>query len=172
MLFQTKIRTLFQLKELLEQEDDPAFIERIKLNPRQALTDIIEEPQEEEYEEYDIRSFDELRKRMQKDPRLIDILKHDPQGFLQRMAKDQLQPEFKIYRLLVGSLCLLVIMITLGMILAWTVLKSRTAPDSITAMGCMALGLLAGTFISVPGRSMRANNDRNQNFHPRNKNTR
>lgn len=146
-----------ELKELLQQGDQNKFLEELRANPRQALEDIIQDPTEEEYREYDIHSFGELQEKMHRDPRVIDLLKHDPVGFLQKIAKDPPQPEFKIYRLLVGSLCAIVMVIIIGMILAWFMKNSRDAPTSITAIGCFALGLLAGTFISVPGRNMRNN---------------
>jgi hypothetical protein len=169
MLAQTKISSLLQLKKLLEQDNDRGFIENIKANPKEALMGIMEEPTEDEYNKYEFKSLEELKEGMRHDPRVRDILMQDPQRFLDKVVKEAPQPEFRIYRLLVGSLCALVIMISLGMIIAWLTKNSRVAPASITAIGCMALGLLAGTFVSVPGRSMKSQ-DVHKTFNRRNRN--
>lgn len=166
-----KIRSLLQLKELLEQDNLPGFIDDIKADPRKALTDIIAEPSWNEDEKIKFDTLDELKERIQRDPRVMDMLMYDPLRFLDKVVKEAPQPEFHIYRLLVGSLCVIVFIITVGMLLAWIFLNSRTAPPTITAIGCMALGLLAGTFISVPGRNMK-NPEKTQHFRSRNRNNR
>jgi hypothetical protein len=170
MLFQPKIHSLRQLKELLHKDDNTALIDRIKENPRDAIDEILAEPDETEYENLNIQSFEELIEKAKYDPRIRGMLSYYPERVLNKVVKEALPPEFRIYRLLVGSLCALVIMISLGMIIAWIGMNSRTAPPSITAIGCMTLGLLAGTFISVPGRSMR-NQDIHKPFNRRNRNT-
>lgn len=156
MLFPRKIRSLLQLKALLEQDNEPGFMDRIKADPIKAITDIIEDPDEKEYENFPMGSVRELTERMRKEPRLIDILKHDPQAFLERMVKESPQPEFRIYRILVSSLCAIVIIIILGVLGAWFTKNSREAPTLITAVACTTLGLLAGIFVSVPGREMKS----------------
>lgn len=170
MLFQQKIHSLLQLKELLHKDDNTALITRLKENPIDAIDEIMGEPDDKEYENLEIQSLEELIEKSKHDPRIRGMLACYPERVLNKVAKEIHQPEFRIYRLLVGSLCALVIMISLGMIIAWIALNSRTAPPSITAIGCMALGLLAGTFISVPGRSMR-NQDVRQPFNRSNRNT-
>ncbi|MGB8193089.1 MAG: hypothetical protein WCF67_14270 [Chitinophagaceae bacterium] len=154
MPFQTKIRSLYQLLELIEDRSHPEFINEIRSNPAATIRGIIEEPSADEFKDH-ITSIRELEEKLRTDSRLLDLFKHDPESFIRKMVKEAPQPEYKIYRILVGSLCAVVIIIILGVLAAWLTKNSREAPTLITAVACTTLGLLAGIFVSVPGKGMK-----------------
>jgi hypothetical protein len=164
MLPNLKIRSLLQLQELLESKEDNGFIEKIKNNPAEAIRDITEPPAEDEFKQYKIGSVQELRDALDKEPRLIDMLKYDPVRFIQKMAKESPPPQYNIYRILVGSLCAVLILIIIGVITAWFTKNSREAPTLITAVACTTLGILAGMFVNIPKHNSSqpsAGNDKN-----------
>lgn len=168
MLFSNKIRSLYQLQELLDNDSSEELTNWIKTDPITAIREMTDTNQKD-FSDYGVDSLSNLENALQNDVGLRDAIRNNPEAFVRYITKETHQPEFRIYRLLVGSLCALVIMISLGMMIAWIAMNSRTAPPSITAIGCMALGLLAGTFISVPGRSMKSQ-DGGRQFRNRNRN--
>jgi hypothetical protein len=152
-----KIRSLLELQELLDQNHYPEITEKIKLNPSQAIRELTKEPDEEELDVYDdISSLQQLSEKIGRDHRLIDILKSDPVNFIQRLATKTPLPEYNIYKILVSCLCAIVLIIITGVLIAWLTKNSREAPTLITAVACTTLGLLAGIFVSVPGKRMTA----------------
>src|SRR5689334_2794453 len=98
-----KIRSLLQLQELLEEDSDTDLLEQIKSDPAKAIREITALPEEEEFSKYKIQSLQQLNELMENEPRLIDMLKHDPVSFIQKIMKNAPPPEYKIYRILVGS---------------------------------------------------------------------
>lgn len=153
MMPSLKIRSLLQLQELLEKNPDPHFLAQVKTDPAKTIRDIIELPTEDEYKKYKIQSVQQLKQMLEQEPRLIDLLKHDPVNFIQKTVKEPLQPQYKIYRILVSSLCIVVIIIIIGVLTAWLTKNSREAPTLITAVACTTLGILAGIFVSIPEKT-------------------
>lgn len=149
-----KIRSLLELQDLLQQDDYSDLANEFKINPAGTLSKIIKEPDEAELDNYDIRSIQQLKEKIEKDPRLIDLIKMDPVNFIQCLATKTPLPEYNIYKILVSSLCAIVIVIITGVLIAWLTKNSREAPTLITAVACTTLGLLAGIFVSVPGKRM------------------
>ncbi len=152
-MFPFKIRTLMQLQELLEQSPDTEFLERIKKDPVEVLREINEPLGENEFSNYNIKSVGQLTEVLEKEPRMLDMLKQDPIEFFQKMVKEDPPPQYKIYRILVGSLCAVIIIIIIGVISAWFTKNSREAPTLITAVACTTLGILAGIFVNIPQKN-------------------
>jgi hypothetical protein len=149
-----KIRSLLQLSEILDQNHYPELIDEIKKDPASAIRNVIKHPDEEEFAEYEFSSLQQLNEAIQNNGRLMDLLKSDPLNFIQRVASKAPLPEYNIYRILVSCLCAIVLIIIIGVLIAWLTKNSREAPTLITAVACTTLGLLAGIFVSVPGKRM------------------
>ena len=154
MLPNFKIRSLLELRDVLQQDDYADLLEELKTHPVETIERITKQPDESELDDYDIRSIQQLKDKIQKDPRLVDLLKMDPVTFIQHLATKTPLPEYNIYKILVSCLCAIVLIIITGVLIAWLTKNSREAPTLITAVACTTLGLLAGIFVSVPGRRM------------------
>ncbi len=147
-----KIRSLLQLQELLDENPDNDLLEQLKTDPAKAIREITALPEKEEFSKYKLQSIQQLDELMESEPRLIDILKHDPVSFIKHAVREAPAPEYKIYRILVSSLCAVVLIIILGVLAAWFTKNSREAPTLITAIACTTLGMLAGMFVYIPGK--------------------
>jgi hypothetical protein len=147
-----RIRSLTQLLQSLETNPDPHFIDELKADPAKAIRGVIDihDGQQEK-----IGSIGQLKQILEEDPEMLDRIKQDPLKFIQTMVKEPTPPEYRIYHLLVGSLCALVLIIIIGVLLSWLLLNKREAPGLVTAMACVSLGILSGIFIRVPGRGER-----------------
>lgn len=154
MLFRNKIQSLYQLQDLLEQEPNEELLTWLKNDPVQAIREIADKP-DKELKDYQIKSLDQAQEKLNTEPYLREIIKRDPDGFVKYMARQVASPEHLLYKIIIGSLCAIVIIVILGVLSAWLIKNSREAPTLITAVACTALGLLAGIFVKVPIRASR-----------------
>lgn len=153
-----KCSTLQQLLDVLDKDLYPDLLHDLKGNPKEAIRSMTKVPTEEEYSQYQPQTVQQLRQSVQQDAGLVDLIRHDPVRFLKKMIKDPLPPQYKIYRLLVGSLCAVLILIIAGALAGWFIKNSKTPPDSLIAMASAIIGILVGMFIHVPGREAHAKN--------------
>jgi hypothetical protein len=153
-----KFNSLLQLQEALDKEYQPDLLQQLKENPKEALRQVTEQPNEESYNKYPVQTVQQLKDALEKDPHLADLLRYDPAFFLQKMVKDTTPPQYRIYRLLVGSLCTVLILIIAGALAGWFIKNSKTPPDSLIAMASAIIGILVGMFIHVPGKEAAAKN--------------
>jgi hypothetical protein len=154
MLFHNKIQSLHQLQNLLQNDPNHELLNWFKNDPIEAIREITEEPGKD-FKEYNIHSLQDVEKKMYDEPSLRERIKSDPDGFVRYMVKETISPEHRLNRIVITSLCCVVIVIILGVLAAWFVKNSREAPTLVTAVACTSLGLLAGMFVRVSARSGR-----------------
>lgn len=147
-----KVRSLLELQELLSQDIHRGLIEKFKEDPMAALQSLTHLPEEEDYKGKPFASVQQLRTAMDKDPKWVDLIRHDPVTFLNQMIKEPPPPQFRVYRIMIGSLCALLIIIVIGVLSAWLTKNSRDAPTLITAVACTTLGMLTGMFVNMTGK--------------------
>ena len=92
MLPNFKIRSLLELRDVLQQDDYADLLEELKTHPVETIERITKQPDESELDDYDIRSIQQLKDKIQKDPRLVDLLKMDPVTFIQHLATKNTAP--------------------------------------------------------------------------------
>lgn len=152
MQFMNKIQSLYQLQELLNNDKDEELINMIKTDPKTTIRNLSSDPNADDLSKYKIDSLTELEEKLDELPYLADIIRKDPKGFVHYLAKETQLPEYALYKIVVSSLCGVLIIIIAGVLAAWFTKNSREAPTLVTAVACTALGLLAGIFVRVPGR--------------------
>jgi hypothetical protein len=148
-----KINSLLQLQEILDKGYHPDLLDSLKEDPKEAIRQITELPTEDAYKKYPVQTVQQLKEALQEDTGLADLLRYDPAAFMQKMVKETVPPQYKIYRILIGSLCAALLIIIAGVITAWFTKNSREAPTLLTAVACTTLGMLAGMFVNIPGKS-------------------
>ncbi len=151
-----KIRSLLELQKLLDQDMYSGLITQLKENPIAAVKSLTLSPEEEDYKSKPFTSVQKLKEALNRDPKVIDMLKQDPVTFINQMIKEPIPPQFRVYRILIGSLCALLIIIVVGVLSAWLTKNSREAPTLITAVACTTLGMLTGMFVNVSGKKTQA----------------
>lgn len=147
-----KFNSLLQLQEILDNDYHPDLLQQLKDNPKETLRQITELPTEETYKKYPVLTVQQLKEALQENSELADLFRYNPALFMQKLVKDTTPPQFKVYRIMVGSLCAVLIMIVIGVFAGWFLKNSKTPPDLLIAMACTTLGMLAGMFISIPGK--------------------
>jgi hypothetical protein len=94
-----------------------------------------------------INSLNQFKALLNKDADFADNFKQDPVPVVQQIViREMANAEHRLRRLLVVILSTIVIIALMGMVGAWYVKNSRTAPDFLIAIACFALGMLAGIF--------------------------
>ncbi len=107
-----------------------------------------------------IRSAELLVREAISSPEIIAELKSDPEGALKKLEQQvvgklprALEQDKWIYRIVVGSLSLVVLVVVIGVI--FLAVKHTTGtldiPDVLTALGSAAIGALAGLLAPSPG---------------------
>jgi hypothetical protein len=93
-------------------------------------------------------SSTELAAMIAEDPQLQQQVKQDPVTTLQSLA-EPLETDPWIYRIVVGTLGLVAILVIVGTIILQLVHSSATIPDAMVAIGSAAIAALAA--LLVPG---------------------
>ncbi|HTG33927.1 MAG TPA: hypothetical protein VLB76_13440 [Thermoanaerobaculia bacterium] len=93
------------------------------------------------------RTVSELATKVANDPALEAEMKQDPAGTLARIATPI--PDTFVYRVVVSSLGLAILISLLGAIALWWIGKT-TIPELLTAIGSAAVGALAGLLAPSP----------------------
>jgi hypothetical protein len=100
-----------------------------------------------------IRTTRDLVKRLEKDKWLQDEIRKDPAKAIAQIAGPPLETDVWIYRLVVLSLGLTVIMVVVGAIfLTGMSPKARGVPEVLISLGSAAIGALAGLLAPSPGK--------------------
>jgi hypothetical protein len=94
-----------------------------------------------------IRTVGQLRVRVARDQHLMDELRADPETTLARLDSEPV-PDTGVYRIVVGSLGIVVIICVIGAIYLTAV--GKTAPEILIALGSAAVGALAGLLAPSP----------------------
>jgi hypothetical protein len=94
-----------------------------------------------------IRTVSELAAKVANDPSLQADIKQDPAGTLAKIAAPI--PDTFVYRVVVSSLGLAVLIALIGAIALWWIGKT-TIPDLLTALGSASVGALAGLLAPSP----------------------
>jgi hypothetical protein len=103
-----------------------------------------------------VSSLPALNNLIQSDTDVENAFKENPKEALQKYSNTSFLPDNWIYRIVVGSLGLVVVMITLGIV--WrvafndTVIEDKNIPTILTALGSAAIGALAGLLAPSPNR--------------------
>lgn len=95
-----------------------------------------------------VQSASELAVKVAQDPNLQAQIKADPVNTIASIAAP-LQNDVWIYRLVVSSLGLVILLAIIGAIVL--TFKAQTVPDVMTALGSAAVGALAGLLAPSPG---------------------
>ena len=100
------------------------------------------------------KNLPELNNLIQNNAAIEQEFKDNPKDAIQKYSQFAL-PNTLIYRIVVGSLGLVVMMITLGIV--WRVafgtpVKDADIPTILTALGSAAIGALAGLLAPSPSR--------------------
>ena len=110
-----------------------------------------------------IRSAELLVKEAISSPEIMAELKSDPEGTLKKLEQQvvgklprALEQDKWIYRIVVGSLSLVVLVVVIGVIFLAVKHTTDTTgtldiPDVLTALGSAAIGALAGLLAPSPG---------------------
>jgi hypothetical protein len=152
-LFDFTCSSLQGLQEILDKDLHPDLLEELKKNPKEAIRSITKVPTEDDFKQYGTKTVQQFREVALHDERLLELIRHDPKRFLTRMLKEPLPPQFQMYKLLFGCLCATLIIIVVGVMVAWFVKKRTTPPQFMIVVACTILGMLAGMFISIPGKA-------------------
>jgi hypothetical protein len=103
------------------------------------------------------KSLPELNTLVQNNADVENAFKENPKEALQRFTDTSFLPDNWIYRIVVGSLGLVVVMITFGIV--WrvafndTAIEDKNIPTILTALGSAAIGALAGLLAPSPNRA-------------------
>jgi hypothetical protein len=101
------------------------------------------------------KSLPELSTLVQNNADVENAFKENPKEALQKFTDTSFIPDNWIYRIVVGSLGFVIVMITLGIV--WRVafgtpVKDTDIPTILTALGSAAIGALAGLLAPSPSR--------------------
>ena len=94
-----------------------------------------------------LRTVSQLRVRVLRDEQLKEDLRTDPETALARLDIEPV-PDTWIYRIVVGSLGLVVLLCVIGAIVLSAM--GKTAPELLIALGSAAVGALAGLLAPSP----------------------
>jgi hypothetical protein len=100
-----------------------------------------------------VKNFQNLKEILNNDPEVQQDFKEDPIKAAQKFKDVSAIPDNWIYRIVVGSLGLVVIVITMGVV--WRVASGANIDDKnvltiLTALGSAAIGALAGLLAPSP----------------------
>jgi hypothetical protein len=101
------------------------------------------------------KNLPDLNNLIQNNPDVEDAFKKDPKDALQKFTDTSFIPDNWIYRIVVGSLGFVIVVITLGIV--WRVasgnaVEDKNIPTILTALGSAAIGALAGLLAPSPSR--------------------
>lgn len=102
-----------------------------------------------------VKDFQDFKQTLQNDPNLQKAFQDDPKAAIEKISDDAFIPDNWIYRIVVGSLGLVIVIITLGIV--WRVafgqpMDDKNVPTILTAIGSAAIGALAGLLAPSPSR--------------------
>jgi hypothetical protein len=97
------------------------------------------------------RTIKGLMDLMQKDDSVKEEFKQDPEKAMQKFFEPTL-PDTKVYRILIAGLVSVLLIIVIGVIIAWGWRDKNegTIPTILTAIGSAAIGALAGILAPNP----------------------
>jgi hypothetical protein len=102
-----------------------------------------------------VRDVQNLKDIVQNDPKIQQDFKDDPVAAMNKFSDSDFIPDNWIYRMVVGSLGSVIIIITFGIV--WRVVFGPPVADNgiptiLTAIGSAAIGALAGLLAPSPGK--------------------
>ncbi|MEY4538342.1 MAG: hypothetical protein RLZZ306_99 [Bacteroidota bacterium] len=102
-----------------------------------------------------VKDFQDFKQTLQNDKTLQKAFQDDPKAAIEKISDGSFIPDNWIYRIVVGSLGLVIIIITLGIV--WRVafgqpMDDKSVPTILTAIGSAAIGALAGLLAPSPNR--------------------
>lgn len=105
--------------------------------------------------EQQVKNFQNFKEILNNSPEIQNEFKEDPKKAIQKFSDSSAIPDTWIYRIVVGSLGLVILIITLGIV--WRVafgddLDDKNIPTILTALGSAAIGALAGLLAPSPTR--------------------
>lgn len=105
--------------------------------------------------EYKAQNLQEFKSLLANNVQLQDAFKQDPLGALNKIEDTSSLPDNWVYRIVVGSLGLVILIITTGIV--WRVatganIDDKNVPTILTALGSAAVGALAGLLAPSPAR--------------------
>jgi hypothetical protein len=103
-----------------------------------------------------VKDVQNLKEIVQNDPKIQQDFKDDPVAAMNKFSDSSFVPDNWIYRMVVGSLGSVIVIITLGIV--WRVafgtpVKDTDIPTILTAIGSAAIGALAGLLAPSPNRA-------------------
>jgi cytochrome bd-type quinol oxidase subunit 1 len=101
------------------------------------------------------KNLPDLNSLIQNNADVENAFKENPKEALQKFTDTSFIPDNWIYRIVVGSLGFVIVVITLGIV--WRVASGNTVEDKniptiLTALGSAAIGALAGLLAPSPSR--------------------
>ena len=101
------------------------------------------------------KNLPDLNTLIQNNTDVEDAFKKDPKEAFQKYASISPIPDTPIYKMVVGSLGLVIVIITLGVV--WRIasgdnIEDKNIPTILTALGSAAIGALAGLLAPSPSR--------------------
>jgi len=104
---------------------------------------------------YKASSVQDVKNILATDPKFQDEFKQDPQEAIKQIEDTSTLPDTWVYRMIVGSLGLVILFITSGIV--WRVtfgaaIEDKDVPTILTALGSAAVGALAGLLAPSPTR--------------------
>ncbi len=103
-----------------------------------------------------MQTFQEFRDALEKSPELQNEFKQDPVKAVQQFEQHALSSDKWIYRLVVSSLGLIILLIIIGVIVLMfndSIKDDKSVPTIFTAIGSAAIGALAGLLAPQPNKS-------------------
>ncbi len=105
--------------------------------------------------ERQVKNFQNFKELLSTSPEIQEEFKEDPQKAIQQFSDSPI-PDNWIYRIVVGSLGLVILIITFGIV--WRVasgddLEDKNIPTILTALGSAAIGALAGLLAPSPAKT-------------------
>lgn len=102
-----------------------------------------------------VKDFQDFKQTLQSDENLQKAFQQDPKAAIEKISDGSFIPDNWIYRIVVGSLGLVIVIITFGIV--WRVafgedMEEKSVPTILTAMGSAAIGALAGLLAPSPNR--------------------
>ncbi len=101
------------------------------------------------------KNLPDLNNLIQNNADVENAFKENPKEALQKFTDTSFIPDNWIYRIVVGSLGFVIVVITLGIV--WRVasgnaVEDKNIPNILTALGSAAIGALAGLLAPSPNR--------------------
>lgn len=103
--------------------------------------------------EQQVKNFQNFKEILSNDPDVQAAFKEDPKRAIQKFSDSAALPDNWIYRIVVGSLGAVVLIITMGIVwrvASGSVINDSNVPTILTAIGSAAIGALAGLLAPSP----------------------